>query len=406
MKNVVIVGASYVGLMAAQELINLLPRSIYRVVVVENNSHFSHLFAYPRFAIVPSHEHKAFVPFPSMLPDPHTVLSSTTALHLSPKSRRIKLFDAKTERESELEYEVVVLATGTTLSPPGTIPGTGTKREGIDYLKASQSELAQARKIVILGGGAIGVQMACDLATVFPPARTGKTITLLHSHDTLMNRFHPRLSDIIKRRFEELGVETVLGSRAEIPAGGFKHGGGEPSTVRTLDGRSVEADCIIQSTGQTPNSQLVSSFAPSAIASNGFVSVDRTLAVSPRSKVEADELDGRVFAIGDIADTGAQKAARPAMAHARVLAQNVVKLVTGESRSSFDSIVVAPSAIHLTLGFAESIIFQNPARSDTGEWEGEPNVTWKDDGREDMAIESVWERRLGKKERTEAEYHL
>jgi NADPH-dependent 2,4-dienoyl-CoA reductase/sulfur reductase-like enzyme len=47
LKNVVVVGGSYVGLATAKELIESLPAT-HRVVVVEKQSHFGHLFAYPR----------------------------------------------------------------------------------------------------------------------------------------------------------------------------------------------------------------------------------------------------------------------------------------------------------------------------------------------------------------------
>jgi hypothetical protein len=69
--------------------------------------------------------------------------------------------------------------------------------------------------------------------------------------------------------------------------------------------------------------------------------------------------------------------------------------------------VIAPSAIHLTLGFRKSIIFRNPPRDvETGEWRGEPTIVWKDDGTEDMGIEGVWDRRLGMRKRETGEYHL
>jgi len=43
MKNLVVIGGSYVGLQAAQELIKILPQEEYRVIVIEKNSHLSHL---------------------------------------------------------------------------------------------------------------------------------------------------------------------------------------------------------------------------------------------------------------------------------------------------------------------------------------------------------------------------
>lgn len=93
-----------------------------------------------------------------MLPSPHRVLCSTTAVSVSPSTRTITLFDSTTNKQSDLEYEVLVLATGTELSPPGTIPGTGTKREGVAYLKSLQVDLETAKSVAILGGGAIGVR--------------------------------------------------------------------------------------------------------------------------------------------------------------------------------------------------------------------------------------------------------
>lgn len=67
-----------------------------------------------------------------------------------------------------------------------------------------------------------------------------------------------------------------------------------------IDTREVQ----VQSTGQTPNSQLVESFAPSCIAQNGFISVDQHLRIVQGDPEERQLAGGRVFAIGDVADTG------------------------------------------------------------------------------------------------------
>jgi len=91
-----------------------------------------------------------------MLPCPHEILSSTVATSIDPSTRTIHL-ESNGER-SELEYQGLVLAMGTKLSPPGTIPGNGTKREGIEYLRGLQERLRRAKRVVILGGGAIGVR--------------------------------------------------------------------------------------------------------------------------------------------------------------------------------------------------------------------------------------------------------
>jgi len=77
------------------------------------------------------------------------------------------------------------------------------KEEAAGYLRAYQEGLKRANSILVVGGGAVGVQMACDLKEVYPE----KEITLAHSRDKLMPLYHEDMSDLIKARFRELGVQ-------------------------------------------------------------------------------------------------------------------------------------------------------------------------------------------------------
>lgn len=157
----------------------------------------------------------------------------------------------------EIPFDALVMSTGTKLSPPGSMPGE-TKAEGVAYLQSIQGDLKKAQKIVILGGGAVGVrewsarssfarprlthlrrtlEMATDLAVIYEGQ---KDITLVQSR-TLMPRFHPQLHEICMKRFEELGIKTVLGSRAVVPEGGYEG----VKEVRTEAGKVVEADFVV-----------------------------------------------------------------------------------------------------------------------------------------------------------------
>ncbi|SGY85969.1 BQ5605_C009g05792 [Microbotryum silenes-dioicae] len=398
-KNIVVVGASYVGMMAAKELITKLDgeeqkKDSYRVVVVEKQSHFSHLFAFPRFAIVPSHEHKAFIPL--SLPSPHLLLRAiveSITPHSSLLPDRPVQLDGK--KVTELPFEALVLASGTKLTPPGTMPSEE-KVEGVKYLQGVQEELKKAHDLVILGGGAVGVQMATDLAILYPE----KSITVVQSR-TLMPRFHPQLHELVMKRFQELGITTVLGSRAVIPAEGFN-----------VQGR--EEKQVIESTGQTPNSAYLASFAPSTLTPSKYVRVTSALQVDAQG-VEDEEVKkvaGRIFAVGDIADSGAPKAARPGIAQATIVANNIAKLVAGEEASSFEARTYHPNpaAIHLTLGFAESVIFRNPPSTNPedvlGSFEGDPVIVVKDDGKKDMGIEGVWQKRAPGLVKSQEDYWL
>lgn len=61
--NIVVVGGSYVGVNTAQQLATHFAGR-FRTVLIEKNSHFQHLFAYPRFAAATGVDtHKAFIPY-------------------------------------------------------------------------------------------------------------------------------------------------------------------------------------------------------------------------------------------------------------------------------------------------------------------------------------------------------
>lgn len=99
-------------------------------------------------------------------------------------------------------------------------------------------------------------------------------------------------------------------------------------------------------TGQTPQSELIRALSPESIDDAGFVRVQRTLQIS-------DIRFPNMFAVGDVADTGAHKAARPALRQAPVVVENIEHLVKNEPLEVYD--VVDGPSIHLTLGIVSFI---------------------------------------------------
>jgi NADH dehydrogenase FAD-containing subunit len=222
------------------------------------------------------------------------------------------------------------------------------KAPSVRYLQSYQNGIRRANSIVIVGGGAVGVQMACDLKEVYP----AKQITLVHSRQQLMPVYHEALSDLIKIRFQELGVELVTGSRVVIPQTGFPNNdeSQKPFEIQLQDGRVLSADFVIQATGQTPNNQFLQGLEPSSPDSvvnpkNGFIRVLPTMQFQ-------DPKYPHLFAVGDIADSGAHKAARPGMVQAAIAARNIAAMVAGNK--PVERLSVAPAGIHLTLGLVSS----------------------------------------------------
>lgn len=242
-----------------------------------------------------------------------------------------------------MEYEFLVVASGTRLPSPGSMQDDH-KLGGVGFFKTYQQGVQNAQEIVIVGGGAVGVQMTLDMKEVYP----GKQVTLVHSRERVMNRFHEGLDGIVRKRCEELGVQLVTGQRVVVPEQGFPTDGTR-TEVQLADGRKIPADLVILATGQIPNTQLLQTLNgtttdPSTSIinpSNGFLRVRPTLQLlNPQHP--------HIFALGDVADTGAPKAARPGMMQADVVVQNVLSLIEGKEAEK--EMEVGPAAIHLTLG--------------------------------------------------------
>lgn len=133
-----------------------------------------------------------------------------------------------------------MIATGTKLTAPSTLPGSE-KLDGVTYLQKHSLNVMKSRTVVVIGGGAVGVQMATDIKELYPD----KSVTLVHSRKTVMNRFDRKLHDLIEERCENLGITMKLGSRVKLPPGGYPTDG-SPFSVKLEDGSSIPADFAVK----------------------------------------------------------------------------------------------------------------------------------------------------------------
>ena len=104
-------------------------------------------------------------------------------------------------------------------------------------------------------------------------------------------------------------------------------------------------DLQVIATGQTPQSELIRALSPESIDDAGFVRVRRTLQIK-------DTNFPNIFAVVDVADTGAHKAARPALRQAPVVVENIAHLANNESLDNYE--VAEGPSIHLSLGIVSS----------------------------------------------------
>jgi pyruvate/2-oxoglutarate dehydrogenase complex dihydrolipoamide dehydrogenase (E3) component len=103
-----------------------------------------------------------------------------------------------------LEAGTIIVATG---SQPKVPPIDGLAETEPWTNREATSTRDLPRSLVVLGGGAMGV----ELSSMF--ARFGVETALVHSHERMMERDHPRISEAAARILRDDGVELRLGAR-------------------------------------------------------------------------------------------------------------------------------------------------------------------------------------------------
>ncbi|KAJ7648061.1 hypothetical protein FB45DRAFT_1052428 [Roridomyces roridus] len=393
-KTVVVLGGAYGGARAAQLIAAGLPQG-WRIVLLDRNSHVNHVYIFPRLATLPGHEHKAFIPFDNIfqLPSDSKVDASfMQARVLSLDAHSVTFSRAGTDTEETLPFDYAVYALGSHLPAPLNPwdptaeekilrPYRGTKAEGIAWLKHKQQLIEDSESVLVVGGGALGIQFATDIAAIYP----GKPVTLLHSRHRLLPRFDPALHTEIIEALDRASVSVILGERLDLSS----LASSSNSTVRTQTGREISAGLVLLCTGQTPNTSLLSAMDAQCVdEKTGLARVLRTMQLAVGAKEEEDlsgsleklvlhggdvfededDMDTtpypHIFVVGDAADAfGAIPAGHNAYHQATVAAGNVLRLInTSSSSSSSDSeleplecYTPSPPAIKVTLGLTKNV---------------------------------------------------
>ena len=217
-KNIVIIGGSYAGTWLARRLGETLPTG-YRAVLIERNSHFNHLFAFPRYGVIPGREQMAFIPYNNISTfGPPGILQHVRDSATDITETHVTLSSGET-----IDYEYLAIATGSWQPPPSKATSTE-KSEACTELQTSQQQISKANRIAVIGGGAVGVQIATDIASYFPQ----KNVTLVHSRSQLLPMFGPKLHENVVEAMKRLKIDLVLGERPQIDKGGvLSFAGGE-----------------------------------------------------------------------------------------------------------------------------------------------------------------------------------
>lgn len=130
--------------------------------------------------------------------------------------------DATLADGTVIEFNVAVICTGAQTKFPalGRGPpshqdreGSGTRERRLAQLEREGKKFLEAKSVLVVGGGLIGLEFAADLASYAKKAGKSIKITLAHSQNQLGPEFTPKASAMAQRKLEALGVEVILNQK-------------------------------------------------------------------------------------------------------------------------------------------------------------------------------------------------
>ncbi|SEL67334.1 NAD(P)/FAD-dependent oxidoreductase [Nonomuraea pusilla] len=193
--------------------------------------------------------------------------------------------------------------------------------------------LAGAARVLIAGAGPVGLELSGEIKAVWP----GKHVTVVDPAPELLPGFQPELREDLRRQLDALGVDLRLGTALGTPP--VEPGRAAPFTVTATGpaGRGeIAADIWFRAYGVSVQTGYLAGDLAAARTPGGRVRVTPTLNV---------EGHPRVYAIGDITDLPEARMAGNAMAHAEIVAANILADLRGETPSA----VYEPSAVPFVL---------------------------------------------------------
>ncbi|OXB74701.1 UNVERIFIED_CONTAM: hypothetical protein H355_001533 [Colinus virginianus] len=324
--RVVIVGGGFGGIEAASQLKSwAVP-----FVLVDMRDAFHHNVAALRASVESGFARKTFISYSVTFGDS---FRQGEVVGIDPKRQQVLLSDGE-----ELHYSHLILATGSDGPFPGKFNKLVDMESAIQTYEDMVKEIEKSERIVVVGGGAAGVEMAAEIKTEYPAKEVSAhelhftcfstrsssvgllEVTLIHSKIALadielLQSVRQEVKEILLRKGVRLLLSEKVSNVQNLTANRFQ----KDMVVRTDKGTEVVADMVVLCTGIKVNSSAYAAAFGDKLASNGALNVNEHL-----------QLEGydNIYAIGDCANLKEPKMAYHAGLHASVVVSNIVNSLT------------------------------------------------------------------------------
>ncbi|AJT41198.1 NAD(P)/FAD-dependent oxidoreductase [Psychromicrobium lacuslunae] len=299
-QRIVIVGAGYGGSALAHQL-----QDHAEVTLIDPRDAFVNIAGSLRALTRPDWAANIFFPLEQILP---------RGKHLRDKAISVDPGGVSLASGDRVEADYIVLATGSSYPYPAN-PSSDQTAAALTDFQATHQALAQAPRVLILGGGPVGLELAAEIREVWP----NKLITVVEPGSKLLPAFLPEVQESLLQQLGALKIEILTGTRIEKLSDAAA-GTLAAISATTDKGQIIEADIYFRAYGAVLNTGYLDDGKLTKLTDRAEVAVNPDLSVGEHR---------HVYAIGDITNIAEAKMAGYAGQHAAVVAQNILAQLAG-----------------------------------------------------------------------------
>ncbi|XP_077987962.1 ferroptosis suppressor protein 1-like isoform X2 [Glandiceps talaboti] len=309
--HVVIVGGGFAGCQLAMRL-----KDKGKFTLIDSREAMHMNLGALRSSVETGFAKKTLIPYSEMLGD-NFKLGVVRGIHPEEKSVILVAGD------EVINYTHLVIATGAMGMFPAKLMMTTSTDDAITLYEKQIEEVRAAQSIVIIGGGAVGVELAGEIATDFKE----KQVTIVHAGNRLVsNVMHENFHKEVQEQLNNLNVNLILGDKVknldEVPDEYQR----DKFKITTENGVEIETELAIRCTGLKTNSFAYAMTMAEKMNSLGQLKVNEFLQVVGCENV---------YAIGDCNNVIETKMAYRAALQADLVADNLLKEVTGKPKTPY-----------------------------------------------------------------------
>ncbi|MGD0846427.1 NAD(P)/FAD-dependent oxidoreductase [Bradyrhizobium sp.] len=300
-KRVIIVGGGYAGTSLSRAL-----DEVAEVQLVDARDRFVHNVAAIRGVVDPSLLDRILIPYDRLLRRG----SVRQSVVIGASSSGVTLVSSE-----HIEGDIVVLATGSHYASPFKPLGESTQVFA-DSLRTAHSDLMSAKAVAIVGGGAVGTELAGEISSAYP----GKAVTLVSGSPSLMPGYSDRLAETLATQLRDKGVLLRFNHRVEGLAA-TDH----PFTGSLGEGLGGAEQLVFPALGARPTTAVFRQMPGTSFDAQGRVVVDGWLRPAGFRNI---------FALGDAAATGDAMTIVAITRQVPWLAKTITALLAGQTIES------------------------------------------------------------------------